>query len=86
MIRTIAMKKLLLAAALCAMAAPAIAANSPKGQEYEARYTMTGLLARAYRACPNLGPRFLDAAFAPIMSPEMKAVTKAYPKTALGWV
>jgi hypothetical protein len=77
------MKRLLLAAAVL-LPTLAHAGEFPKGEEYEAKYRMSGLLVRAALACQDL--KLVKSATALILSPEMKAVSHAYPETTKSWL
>jgi ATP:corrinoid adenosyltransferase len=53
---------------------------------YHSKYSLTGFLMRAAVVCDGDGKRTVDAAFGIISTPELRAVTKAYPATVNQWM
>lgn len=53
---------------------------------YQARYFLTGYLLRAAVVCEGDGKRTVDAGFGLLGSPELRAISKAYPKTIEQWM
>jgi hypothetical protein len=74
-------------AGLCISLTISVAADAQTASVYyQSRYHLSGLLLRASAVCGGDWKRTVDAAFNLISTPELKAISKAYPDTTEQWL